>query len=271
MPRVRGYRRAGGSVNPTGRYRSGPKDNARYRLEGGPGPAWKAARHPYTELMKETIQFHFDPRCPWCYQTSRWALRLEELGRIELHWGVFCLELNHFEGPHDDFDPEESKSAPALRTAVVVRDAVGQAACGAFYAAIGRRYFFELEDLSEPSVIRAALVDVDLDPSLFDQAIGDPGTWKQVQAEHERLVDETGAFGVPSLRLDAGDGPCMFGPVISEPPADDEALELFEHTLWLMRNTNFHELKGGRSVYPDLPHIKKALAERAAQEAVPAS
>ena len=114
-----------------------------------------------------------------------------------------------------------------------------------------------------------ALADADLDPGLYDLAIGDPGTWKQVRAEHERLVDDTGAFGVPSLRLDAGEGPCMFGPVISEVPADDEALELFEHALWLMRNANFHELKGGRTVYPDLPHIKKALADRAAAAASP--
>ena len=212
--------------------------------------------------MKEEIQFYFDPRCPWCYQTSRWALRLEELGRIELRWGVFCLELNHFDGPHDDFDPGGSKSAPALRTAVLVRNTKGHAACGRFYAAIGRRYFFDLEDLSEPSVVRAALEDAGLDPALHDQAVGDRGTWEQVRADHEGLVDETGAFGVPSLRLDAGDGPCMFGPVISEPPPDDEALELLEHTLWLLRNANFHELKGGRTVYPDLPHVKKAVAER---------
>jgi hypothetical protein len=144
---------------------------------------------------------------------------------------------------------------------------MGHAACGRFYAAIGRRYFFELEDLSAPSVVQAALADADLDPALYDQAIRDLGTWKQVRAEHERLVDETGAFGVPTLRLDAGDGPCMFGPVISEPPPDDEALELFGHTLWLLRNANFHELKGGRAVYPDLPHIKNAMAERAAATA----
>jgi protein-disulfide isomerase-like protein with CxxC motif len=217
--------------------------------------------------MSEVILFSFDPRCPWCYQTSRWALRLEELGRIELRWGVFCLELKNFDGSHDDFDPERSKSAAALRTAVAVRETEGHGACGRFYAAIGRRYFFELEDLAAPVVIRAALTDADLDPGLYDQAIGDPGTWKRVRAEHEQLVDDTGAFGVPSLRLDAGDGPCMFGPVISEVPSDDEALELFEHTLWLMRNANFHELKGARATYPDLPHIKKAMAERAARAA----
>jgi hypothetical protein len=180
---------------------------------------------------------------------------------------VFCLELNNFAGSHDDFDPDRSKSAAALRIAVAVRETEGHAACGRFYAAIGRRYFFELEDLSAPLVLRSALADADLDPGSYDRAIGDPGTWKQVRVEHEQLVDDIGAFGVPSLRLDAGAGPCMFGPVVSEVPTDEEALELFEHALWLMRNANFHELKGGRAVYPDLPHIKKAMAERASAAA----
>lgn len=217
--------------------------------------------------MREVIQFSFDPRCPWCYQTSRWALRLEALGRVELRWGVFCLELNNFEGPHEEFDPVPSKSAPALRTAVLVRDSQGHAACGRFYAAVSRRYFFDLEDLSDPAVIRAALDEAQLDPALCEQALGDDATWKQVLAEHEGLVAETGAFGVPTLRLGDGEGRALFGPVISEPPGDEEALELFEHTLWLLKHDNFHELKGGRPSLPDLPHVNKMVAEMEAKEA----
>jgi hypothetical protein len=57
----------------------------------------------------------------------------------------------------------------------------------------------------------------------------------------------------------------MFGPVIREVPSDEEATGLLEHVLWLMRDSNFYELKTVRSEYPDLPHIKRALAQRAAQ------
>ena len=45
----------------------------------------------------EPVKFHFDPLCPWCYQTSRWARRLEELGEITLEWGVFSLEVVNLE------------------------------------------------------------------------------------------------------------------------------------------------------------------------------
>ena len=61
--------------------------------------------------MTESIEFFFDPRCPWCYQTARWAMRLEDRRVVDLKWSVFCLELQNFERPHQDFDPTRSKSA----------------------------------------------------------------------------------------------------------------------------------------------------------------
>jgi hypothetical protein len=187
------------------------------------------------------------------------------LHAVELHWSVFCLELNRFTGEHETFDPDRSKSAPALRTSVVVREAEGHEACGRFYAAIGRRYFFDLEDLSQRSVIRSALDDAGLNAALCDKALGDRSTWDTVLREHEHLADEAGVFGVPSLRLGDGQGPSMFGPVIKEAPPDDEGLTLLTHVLWLMKSPNFYELKSGRPELPDLPYIKKALAERSAR------
>ena len=152
----------------------------------------------------EHIQFSFDPRCPWCYQTSRWALRLESLGEIELTWSVFSLEVNRFKGENRDLDPQRSMSAAALRTSVMVRDAEGEAACGRFYAAIGYRYFYLLEDLAQEDTIQNALGDCGLSRDLYVAAMGDSTTWDRVVTEHERVVEEVGAFGVPTLRLDGG-------------------------------------------------------------------
>lgn len=42
--------------------------------------------------MAERVRFYFDPICPWCYQSSRWARRSEELGVPEFAWGLFFLE-----------------------------------------------------------------------------------------------------------------------------------------------------------------------------------
>ena len=49
----------------------------------------------------DKVKFHFDPRCPWCYQTSRWIRRLEELGEVEADWGIFSLEVVNLEAGKD--------------------------------------------------------------------------------------------------------------------------------------------------------------------------
>ena len=50
--------------------------------------------------------------------------------------------------------------------------------------------------------------------------------------------------------------------MIQEVPSDEDASDLLRHVVWLMRNTNFYELKRGRTDYPDLPYVKKALEQR---------
>jgi protein-disulfide isomerase-like protein with CxxC motif len=216
----------------------------------------------------EPVRFHFDPRCPWCYQTSRWVLHLERLGVIELSWGVYCLELGAFTKPVDRFDPDRAMAGPALRTAVLVREEWGQRACGAFYAAIGHRYFVGLEDLRDPATIEGALADAGLDPGLRARAVADPATWETALAEHLAVANDVDAFGVPTIRLDGGDGPGIFGPVVAEPPStDDEAVELWQHVSWLVRKPGFFELKRSRPVGPDLPYWHRFVAERAAAAA----
>ena len=201
----------------------------------------------------ETVKFHFDPRCPWCYQTSQWVRRLEELGTIEADWGVFSLEVvNAAEG----VDPEtiDAKSGPALRTAIAIRDSVGSKAIGPFYKALGKRIWEVSPPMTDMvEVCREALAEVGLDPTLVDQALDDPKTWLAVLEEHNELINGTQSFGVPTIVLDGGAGPAIFGPVIADMPDDATAVELWEHVSWLTRNESFFELKRDRTRGPDLP------------------
>jgi hypothetical protein len=71
-------------------------------------------------------------------------------------------------------------------------------------------------------------------------------------------VERTHSFGVPTIVLDGGEGPSIFGPVISRLPAsDEEAVELFRHVVWLIRCRSFFELKRERTEPPDLEWIRK--------------
>ena len=143
--------------------------------------------------------------------------------------------------------PSTRGSGPALRTAFLLRERFGRVAVGNLYHAFGMRVWeselpAEVDDLDG---IRASLKEMGADPLLLDEALADPGTWEAVVQEHQALVDRTGAFGVPTIVLDGGDGPAIFGPVVYKLPTDEDAVALWRHTTWLVRYGNFAELKRG--------------------------
>ncbi len=212
--------------------------------------------------MAERVCFYFDPICPWCYQTSRWMRRLEELGVIELDWGLFSLERQNAGKESGDRAASHAHSARGLRTAVAVRNAAGRSAVGAFYKALGRRVHEQGQTLDEPATVEGALADAGLDPGLCAAAWADPSTADEVASEHRHLCEKTRSFGVPTIVLDGGAGPVIFGPVLSEPPNDEDAVELWKHVSWLVRYPNFAELKRDRLAAPDLESVRRREAAR---------
>ena len=219
----------------------------------------------------ERIRFYFDPRCPWCYLTSRWACRLEELGEISIDWAVFCLEVvNRAEG----VDPLtiEARSGPALRTAMLLRERSGRDAVGDLYHALGTRVWeselpIEVDDLDG---IRDSLKDIGADPSLLDEALADHGTWDAVVQEHEALVE-------PHRRVRCADDRARR----RRRPRDlrtrhlrrsgrrQDGRAVASHH-WLVRYGNFAELKRGRGGLPELPAMEyrvRQYAERGGQRA----
>jgi len=214
----------------------------------------------------DRVTFHFDPRCPWCYQTSRWAVRLAELGEIDLDWGVFSLEVANLEEGLDPFELEPTGS-PALRVAIAIGDAHGTKEIGGFYQALGRRTFLQPappEDLD--AAIRESLTEAGLHPSLRSRALADPKTWARVVGETQRIQTKVGRLGVPTIVLDGDDGPAIFGPVVSRMPSDEDAVELWRHTSWLVRYGNFGELKRNRGPQDDLPITAWYAQQRALRE-----
>lgn len=207
----------------------------------------------------ELVRFYFDPICPWCYQTSRWIRRLAELGFVEVDWAVLSLAVTNA-GSQETSAKGHDRSERALRTAVAVRKRYGYQAVGELYAHFGRRVHERGEPLDEPATVEAALADAGLDPALCEKAMSDDGTMRAVEAEHRALVErhpELGpAMGVPTIVLDGGEGPAMFGPVISTMPSDDDAVELWRHTSWLVRHEAFAELKRDRTDVTDLESVR---------------
>ena len=211
----------------------------------------------------EQIRFYVDPRCPWCYQTSRWARRLEALGEVSIDWRPFSLEVVN--NGDDGRRAPDSGSAPALRLLLAVRSLSGNRAAGDFYSSIAGAVHQHGRAADDPDALREALVDAGVDPAIAPDVLADPASWDAVLAEHDAVSEEHRAFGVPTIVLDGGD--VMFGPIIVDVPDDAEAVELWRHFAWLTRNRNFAELKRHRSGAPDLESIRQYRAQRAKESA----
>lgn len=172
---------------------------------------------------------------------------------MEVEWGVFSLAIVNFDRPIEEFDPDLGRGVRALRTAIAVRDRFGNEAMARYYGAIADRIFDGLQSYKEDATITGALRDAGLDEGVLAEATADVGTWEKLLAEHTALTGSTRSFGVPTIQVDGPDGPATFGPVISNPPDNDEdAVALWNHTAWLTRYENFSELKRDRTVDPDL-------------------
>jgi 2-hydroxychromene-2-carboxylate isomerase len=199
--------------------------------------------------MTTKVRFHFDPLCPWAWQTSKWIREVEKVREIEVEWRLFSLEIVN--GEADENNPYADvllKDRDALRTLALVQRVEGNAAAGRLYESLGKRVHESPAEALEEEVVRAALVDAALDRSMFDRARADDSTMDDVRSQHEKAVVEVGAFGVPVIVLPSGEG--IFGPVVAKAPTGEAAGELWDHVEWLIRQDGFFELKRERDRKP---------------------
>ncbi len=212
-----------------------------------------AHRRQHLGEILEQINFHFDPVCPWAWLTSRWAARLEELGEISLDWRFFSLGIVHLEpGEEADLAPV-GYSGQALQMLSLARRQGGKELVGKLYSELGRLLHHEGERLTEDraaAVLERAMEAAGMEPSDRARYAGDRELWQAVVADHRAAVASCEAFGVPTLILDGGRGPGAFGPVITEVPDDDEAVELLRDVVRMVRRPYLFELKREREGHP---------------------
>jgi predicted DsbA family dithiol-disulfide isomerase len=164
---------------------------------------------------------------------------------VEVRWKLFSLE--EVNKGDKTVDWENGRSAPTLRVLAMVRRQHGEDGVDRLYQALASARFEREKQLAEPGVCEAALQEAGMDPGLKAAALADPTTRDEVLAEHADVVSRDSAFGVPTLVLDDGEGPGIFGPVIRPVPEGEAAGELWDRIEWLLRQPGFFELKRGRS------------------------
>jgi 2-hydroxychromene-2-carboxylate isomerase len=192
--------------------------------------------------MADTIRFHFDPRCPWAWETSKWIREVARVRDVEIEWAFFSLQ-EHNKPESSPLRNPEVRGTPALRTLALVRRTEGNDATGSLYKAIGERVHERHEDFTV-DLVRSALEDAGLKPELVDEALSDDVTIKEISEEHYAVASSVGCFGVPTIVLPTGEA--IFGPVVAIAPTGEAAGELWDHFVWLTKQDYFFEMKRER-------------------------
>lgn len=186
-----------------------------------------------------TVDFHFDPMCPFAYQTSLWIRDVREQTGIDVRWRFFSLEeVNRVEGKKHPWEREWSYGWSLMRIGALLRSRDPDL-LDRWYAAIGH----ELHTLGgkphDPGTARRLLAAVGCDDQTFDAALVDQSTHDEVRADHQRVID-AGGYGVPTLFL--GDQ-CLFGPVLIDPPTGSAALRLWQVVTGMAELPHVYELQ----------------------------
>ncbi len=188
------------------------------------------------------VEFYFDPVCPWAYRTSLWIRNVREIRPIDVDWKF--LSLRAINAGKASLKETHSMSTDAFRVMALARREAGNDAVDRMYAALGKARFDREEHIGKPDVLKAALRDSGLREELYDEALSDDSTQEDVQRDHDAGV-ACGAFGVPTLVLEAGEH-AFFGPVISKVPEGESAGEFWDHFSWIVGQPEFCEIKRER-------------------------
>jgi hypothetical protein len=194
-----------------------------------------------------TVDFYFDPGCPFTWRTSRWLSDVAGRRGIDIRWHLMSLyELNK----DKEVPPEWRSRMDAIRSVGLVLETVrqqhGNASLAAAYTAIGTRLHDSFQQADE-GTIAAALADDGLPHKIIEQSKNDEiaAAVSKSHAQAQALVGQES--GSPILSIDGGPG--YFGPVVVPIPVGDEADKLFDAVVLISQVPAFSELKRARESF----------------------
>ena len=138
---------------------------------------------------RETVQFWFDPVCPWAWITSRWMLEVEKVRPVHTEWRIMSLAYLNLtqhegEGLSEEYLERMSRAWAPVRICAAAAQRSGPDVLGPLYTAIGTRLHNQGRR-EDPEVIPEALAEAGL-PADLAQALDRARAEEKVHA-HEQF------------------------------------------------------------------------------------
>ncbi|QIM18640.1 DsbA family protein [Leucobacter coleopterorum] len=193
-----------------------------------------------------TVEFWFDPICPWCWMTSRWASEVAQVRGFEIAWHPISLAILNEGNDVGDHAEGHRMGLRLGRIVEAARRAHGEDMVGKLYTAFGTKIHPGGQEDFE-AIVSESLEELGLAASLRDSA-DDESLDTQLRSNTDHAMAIAGPdVGVPIISVN---GNAFFGPVVTPAPKGEQALQLWDGIVMAAGVPGFYELKRGRTSGP---------------------
>jgi 2-hydroxychromene-2-carboxylate isomerase len=199
------------------------------------------------ESGNDTVDFWFDPLCPWAWISSRWLLEVQKSRPVEPHWHVMSLAyLNQDKDLPEDYRKMLATAWGPVRVCMAAAQKYGDEVLGPLYTELGNRFHLDGKP-RERATVEEALAAAGL-PVELANAMDDPSYDEAIKDSHHRGMDQVGyEVGTPVISVN---GVAFFGPAVTPIPRGEAAAKLWDGVLLVAGTDGFYELKRTRDRPP---------------------